>query len=35
MAHPKMVTAYAQYDFSVDGGGAGTITPAITWFCDS
>ena len=30
MAHPKMVTAYAQYDFSVDGGGAGTITPAIT-----
>ena len=30
MAHPKLVTAYAQYDFSVDGGAASTITPAIT-----
>ena len=30
MAHPKLITAHAQYDFSVDGGAASTITPAIT-----
>lgn len=30
MAHPILRTAYAFYDFAVDGGGAGTITPAQT-----
>jgi hypothetical protein len=28
MAHPKLVTAYAQYDFAVDGGATSTITLA-------
>jgi hypothetical protein len=27
MAHPKLMTAHARYDFSVDGGAVGTIVP--------
>ena len=28
MAHPKLMTAHAKYDFAVDGGAASTIVPA-------
>ena len=28
MAHPKLMTAHARYDFSVDGGAQSTIVPA-------
>ena len=28
MAHPKLITAHAKYDFAVDGGAASTIVPA-------
>ena len=27
MAHPKLITAHAKYDFAVDAGGTGTIVP--------
>ena len=27
MAHPKLITAHAKYDFAVDGGAASTIVP--------
>tara|TARA_E500000318_G_C3500645_1_gene188216 strand:- start:59 stop:436 length:378 start_codon:yes stop_codon:yes gene_type:complete len=27
MAHPKLMTAHAKYDFAVDGGAASTIVP--------
>ena len=27
MAHPKLITAHAKYDFAVDTGAAGTIVP--------
>lgn len=30
MAHPKLITAKAIYDFSVDAGAVSTITPADT-----
>lgn len=28
MANPKLTTAHARYDFSVDGGAASTIVPS-------
>ena len=28
MAHPKLMTAHAKYDFAVDGGATSTIVPA-------
>ena len=28
MAHPKLMTAHAKYDFAVDAGAQGTIVPA-------
>ncbi len=28
MGHPKMMTAHARYDFSVDGGAVSTIVPS-------
>ena len=28
MAHPKLMTAHARYDFSVDGGAISTIVPS-------
>tara|TARA_R110002012_G_scaffold197044_1_gene365562 strand:+ start:19 stop:396 length:378 start_codon:yes stop_codon:yes gene_type:complete len=28
MAHPKLITAHAKYDFAVDAGAASTIVPA-------
>ena len=28
MAHPKLMTAHARYDFAVDAGAQGTIVPA-------
>lgn len=28
MAHPKLMTAHARYDFAVDGGATSTIVPA-------
>ena len=28
MAHPKLITAHAKYDFAVDGGAASTIVPS-------
>ena len=28
MAHPKLMTAHAKYDFAVDGGAVSTIVPA-------
>ena len=28
MAHPKLITAHAKYDFAVDAGSTGTIVPS-------